>query len=155
MDWIDIKTDDDAEKLLERVEHFHDWYVSGYSYDSLGSCEDGDLGLSRLKEDLDALVVTFRWDCMCKGQWPEIQMKFDEVRAFNISLGWLQEGCPLYGAFLEETDSGWVLVGDDPLAPEEREHPIGTKANLLVVSKNVKWRPLAVVASDGSDWWGE
>lgn len=82
-------------------------------------------------------------------------MKFDEVRAFNISLGWLQEGYPLYEAFLEETDHGWVLVGDDPLDPEERECPIETKANLLVVSKSVKWRPLAVVTPDGPDWWDE
>lgn len=155
MDWIDIKTDDDVKKFFECVEHFHDWYVAGYSYDSLGSCEDGDFDLSRLKEDLDALVVTFRWDCMRKGQWPEIQVKFDEVRAFNINLAWLQEGCPLHEAFLEETDHGWVLVGDDPLTQEEQNHPAETKANLLIVSKSVKWRPLAVVTPDGPDWWDE
>lgn len=155
MDWMDIETDGDVEKLFERVEHFHDWYVAGYSYDPLGSCEDGDLGLSRLKDGLDALVVTFRWDCVHKGRWPEVQMKFDEVRAFNISLGWLQEGCPLYEAFLEKTDHGWVLAGDGPLNPEERERPTEVKANLLVVSNSVKWRPLAVVTSDGPDWWDE
>lgn len=155
MDWIDIKTRDDIEKLFERVGHFHDWYVSGYSYDSLGSCTDGDLNLSRLKEGLDALIVNFRWDCTCKGQWPEVQMKFDDVRDFDISLGWLQEGCPLYEAFLEETDHGWVLVGDDPLTPEERKQPAKTKANLLVLSGSVKWRPTAVVTPDGPDWWDE
>lgn len=155
MEWINIETKKDAEAFLRRVEDFHDWYVAGYSYDSLGDCDDGGLNLNRLKEGLDALTVTFRWDCMCKGQWPEVQMKFGDVRAFDISLGWLQEGCPLYEAFLEETDHGWVLVGDDPLTSEEWANPAETRANLLVVSGNVKWRPLAVVTADGPDWWGD
>lgn len=155
MEWIDIETEKDVETLMKRVEGFHDWYVAGYSYDPLGDCADGDLNLSRLKEGLDALIITFRWDCRCKGQWPEVQMKFGDVRAFNISLGWLQEGCPLYEAFLEKTDHGWVLVGDDSLTSEEREHPVETKANLLVVSGNVKWRPLTVVTAHGPDWWDD
>lgn len=155
MEWIDIETKKDVDALLERVEEFHDWYVAGYSYDALGDCDDGDLNLCRLKEELDALIVTFRWDCMRKGKWPEVQMKFGGVRAFDISLSWLQEGCPLYEASLEETEHGWVLIGDEPLTPKEREHPAETNANLLVLSGNVKWRPVAVVTPDGPDWWDE
>lgn len=152
MEWIDIETKKDVDALLERVEDFHDWYIAGYSYDSLGDCDDSDLNPCRLKEGLDALIVTFRWDCVRKGQWPEVQMKFGDVRAFNISLGWLQEGCPLFEAFLEEMKHGWVLVGDDPLTPDEREDPAKTKANFFILSGSVKWRPVSVVAPNGADW---
>lgn len=50
MSWIDIRTENDAKRMLERVEHFHDWFVAGYSYDALGNCDDNDLNLGRLKE---------------------------------------------------------------------------------------------------------
>lgn len=153
MSWIDIRTENDVKRMLERVEHFHDWFVASYSYDALGNCDDNDLNLGRLKEGLDASIITFRWDCKCKGQWPEVQLRFGDVSAFDISLEWLQEGCPLYEANLEETAHGWVLINDCWLTPEEREHPLEIKANLFVLSGNVKWRPVTVVTPDGPDWW--
>lgn len=154
-EWIDIKTEEDVRQLMERVEHFHDWSVAGYTYDAFGECDDSDLNLCRLKEGLDSLVVTFRWDCQRKGQWPEIQLRFGDVRSFDIRLWWLQEGDPMYEAHLEHTVHGWVLLDDRPLTSEEREHPTSIKANLFVLSGNVKWRPLGVVTPEGPDWWSD
>lgn len=152
-DWIDIKTEADVNRLMECVGQFHDWYVSGYAYDALGGCDDDDLNLCRLKEGLDALTITFRWDCTRHGKWPEVQLKLGDVRAFDISLIWLQEGCPLSEAWLEETEHGWVLIDDRPLAPKERENPKSVKSNLFALSGNVQWRPLAVVDPDNPEWW--
>lgn len=90
-----------------------------------------------------------------QGQWPEVQLRFGDVSAFDISLGWLQGGCPLYEANLEKTAHGWVLINDCWLTPEEREHPLEIEANLFVLSENVKWRPVTVVTPEESDWWDE
>ncbi len=66
MDWITLNNLDDVAKLHDRVEGFHDWYVAGFSYDPLALSGDDDLDLGRFKEDVDALTVTFRWDCKSK-----------------------------------------------------------------------------------------
>lgn len=62
MDWIDIKSEEDVKKLMDRVEGFHDWYVADFSYDPLALSEDDDLNLGSFKIDIDALTVTFRWE---------------------------------------------------------------------------------------------
>ena len=31
MNWIELRTEEDVENLMERVEQFHDWYVAAFS----------------------------------------------------------------------------------------------------------------------------
>lgn len=155
-DWIDIKTGEDVKKLMERVEHFHDWYVAGYLYDALGECDDGDLSLCRLKEGLDALVITFRWDCKSKsGEWPEVQLEFRNLLVFHF--GNFKDPDPIWNVTIEETDKGWVFVDEDgvKLGEEERVNPEKIRANLLIVCGEIRWRSLAVVTADGPDWWND
>lgn len=84
--WIDIKTENDVKRMLERVEHFHDWFVAGYSHDALGNCDNNDLNLGRLKEGLNALITTFRWDCKCKANGPKFSS--DLVTLARLILAW-------------------------------------------------------------------
>lgn len=153
-DWIDIKTDEDVDKMLERVEHFHDWYVSGFFYDPLARAEDKDLNLGRFKIDIDALTITFRWDCRSNsGEWPEVQLEFNGVLIMKFAN--FKDPDPIWHGRIEETASGWVFFDDDDVAftDEERFHPENIKSSIMVVCDQIRWRPLAVVTSDGPEWW--
>lgn len=35
MGWIKLTAEEDVELLMEHVDRFHDWYVTGFSYDPL------------------------------------------------------------------------------------------------------------------------
>lgn len=156
MDWITLNNLDDVAKLHDRVEGFHDWYVAGFSYDPLALSGDDDLDLGRFKEDVDALTVTFRWDCKSKrGEWPEVQLEFRNLRVFNFAN--FKDPDPIWHGIIEKTDRGWVFVDDDgdALSEEERAHPERIRANLLVVCGEIGWRSLAVVTAEGPDWWND
>lgn len=154
MDWIDIETGNDTNKLLERVEQFHDWYVAGFSYDPLARTEDDDLNLGRFKIDVDSLTVTFRWDRKSKGEErPEVQLEFSGLLAFKFTN--YKDPDPIWHGHIEKTDLWWIFSDDDgvPFTEEERAHPERIDSGLLVVCDQIKWRPLAVVTPEGPDWW--
>lgn len=156
MDWITLNNSDDVAKLLSRVEGFHDWYVAGFSYDPLAQSEDDNLNLGRFKIDVDALTVTFRWDCKSKsGVWPEVQLEFRNLLVFHF--GNFKDPDPIWNAIIEETDKGWVFVDEDgtKLDEEERVNPERIRTNLLVVCGEIRWRPLTAVTADGPEWWND
>ncbi|MCI9262123.1 hypothetical protein [uncultured Adlercreutzia sp.] len=154
MDWNIVRNKEDVARLLARVEGFHDWYVAGFSYDPLAQSEDDDLNLGRFKVDVDALTITFRWDSKSKsGKWPEVQLEFRNLSEFHF--GNFRDPDPIWNGVLEETRKGWVFVDDDgeTLSEEERAHPETIRSSLLVICGEIRWRPLAVVTTDGPDWW--
>ncbi len=156
MDWITIQGKEDVERLLARVEGFHDWYVAGFSYDPLAQSEDDDLNLGRFKIDVDTLTITFRWDCKSKsGEWPEVQVEFRNLLVFNFAN--FKDPDPIWKVVVEETSKGWVFLDEDNviLGEEERAHPERIRANLLVVCGEIRWRPLTVVTAEGPDWWND
>lgn len=156
MDWIEIETSEDVEMLLSRVEGFHDWYVADFSYDPLARAADEDLNLGRFKIDVDALTITFRWDCRSKsGEWPEVQLEFSGLLAMRYTN--FKDPDPIWHGRIEETERGWLFFDDDgiPFTDEERAHPEDIKAGVVVVCDRIRWRPLAVVTPDGPEWWND
>ena len=154
MNWIELRTEEDVENFMERVEQFHDWYVTAFSYDPLAQSENGDLNLARFKMDVDALTVTFRWTCRSKrGIWPEVQVEFGNLMMFNFAN--FKDPDPLWGCTIEKTEKGWVLADDvgGALSDEEHTHPEEIQSNFLVICGNIRWRPMAVVTPDGPDRW--
>lgn len=48
---------------------------------------------------------------------------------------------------------GWVLINDDELTPEEREHPLEIKAKPICPIGKCEGVLITVVTPDGPDWW--
>ena len=142
MDWLEIRTEDDAECLMERVCEFHDWYVAGFSYDPLARSEESSLSLSRYKVDVDALTVVFRWDHKRKdGTWPEVRLEFRGLHAFRFANH--NDPDPLWDCTIKKTNGDCWFFADDAsvdFSEEELIHPETINSNLLVICEELRWK---------------
>lgn len=142
MDWLEIRTEDDAECLMERVYKFHDWYVAGFSYDPLAQSKENSLSLSRYKVDVDALTVVFRWDHKRKdGTWPEVRLEFGGLHVFRFSNS--NDPDPLWGCAIKKTNGNCWLFADNAsidFSKEELAYPETIVSNILVVCEEIRWK---------------
>ena len=135
MEWHEIRTQDDANDFLNRMEMFHDWFVAETSMFVDGgrcweSADDGDRSVATIKFIYDSPMSMIGF--------PSIEMKFEELCKFEI-LPYVI--APLVEATLQKTEFGWILCNDGPLSDLELEHLEDIRAGLFVhCGGNVSWR---------------
>jgi hypothetical protein len=136
--WNNVQSSEDVSKLMNAVECFHDWYLAGFSFDSLGRASADNLNLSCDTHETDLLTLTFRYDSADEnGAWPELEMQFTGVVAMKFNPA---DAAPFHACNLQKTARGWVFCNDGALSAEEIAKPTAIDANILVVSQSVKWR---------------
>lgn len=139
MEWHVIQNEDDVELLMRKAEDFHDWYVAGFTYNSLARAEDDSLSLGRFIEDTDSLLLTLRYDSKdANGIYPEIEFEFFDVH--DMTFGNWKSPDPLWECSMEKVGQFWVLVAENPLTDEERNDLYQVKSVLFVCAREIKWR---------------
>lgn len=140
MGWQEVRSQDDADFLMQVVEQFHDWRLASVKYDPLGRAIGGSKSLARFKGKTDALTILFRYCAKDKrGEWPEIELRFYGVSRMGFES--LQDPEPFWECWLgKNTWGSWVFASDDPLTEKEQNDPRSIESDILIVADEIYWR---------------